>query len=87
MSLTDSAGLISGVATMTMNFLVAVGAQCDQVVEVIIPKGTAKPNVVDLKLTYASAVLAFPPVSFENFSVDCSIGFASQLDPRSPWPD
>ena len=70
-----------------MSAVVTLGAQRDQVVQLVVSECAPKQYVANLKLGRAATVLASPAISFENLSMQGSVGFASHLDSRTPWPD
>jgi hypothetical protein len=53
-----------------MDLLVASCAQSDEVVFGIVAEQAPWPNVMNLELTHAAAVLAAPPVSLQDPSVE-----------------
>ena len=50
-----------------MGFLMARRAEGDQIIGLVIAQSTSWLNVMDLKTLHASARLASPSISFQNF--------------------
>ena len=66
-----------------MRFLMARRAKGNQIVGRVIAQSAPWLNVVDLKILYASAPLATPPVPVQNFPAELAIRF--RIKPQA-WP-
>ncbi len=64
-----------------------VGAQCYEIIQVIISKCTAKLDVVNFELSRPSALLTSPAIPFKRASAQESVIPWAQLDSRAPLPE
>ena len=58
-----------------MGFLMARCAEGDQILGSVIAQSAPPLNVMDLKIFHASAPLASPAISLQNFTAELAIGF------------
>jgi hypothetical protein len=82
-----SISTVGSTARRQMILLVALRTKGNQIVQVVISECAAKPEVVNLQVGRAAALLTSPAVSFENLTAKYSVGVGLQLDSRTSWAD
>ena len=60
---------------MSVGVLMALDAKSYEILSRIIAQSTPLPNVMDLKIFHPPARLAFPSISFQNFTAELAISF------------
>jgi len=56
-----------------VKFLMAVSAECYEIILFVVPKEASKLNVMYLKVPQATAMLATPTVSVQNLIPECFV--------------